>query len=269
MTFANKGLYDNLQKYNLPYAEAVFDIDYYCHHSPQPFIQLAAELWPSEQDGPLPTLTHSFVALLEDKQQRLLRLYTQNIDGLEQQAGLSPNDKLVECHGHFRTARCTHCRIVADMNVVRQSIQRNLKVPLCAHCQHYVKPDIVFFGEQLPPRFHQLLPSDLVQADLLLVLGTSLQVPPVALIPDSVHCHRRILVNRELVGSFGAKDIFLQGDCDTTIQDLAERLGWLEDLHRHHEAVSADKSRLSTTKKMKSNSKIGDAVVIEKIQEQS
>jgi Sir2 family len=71
------GLYDNLQKYNLPYAEAVFDIDYYPRH-PQPFVQLAAELWPNPSDAssPKPTLTHCFVALLA-KKGKLLRNYSQ------------------------------------------------------------------------------------------------------------------------------------------------------------------------------------------------
>jgi Sir2 family len=66
------GLYDNLQKYNLPYAEAVFDIQYY-QMNPHPFIKLASELWP---DRHRPTLTHSFIALLAEKQ-LLLRNYTQ------------------------------------------------------------------------------------------------------------------------------------------------------------------------------------------------
>lgn len=71
------GLYDNLQKYNLPYAEAVFDIDYY-QRNPLPFVQLASELWPNELDDafPKPTLTHSFIALLSDKG-LLLRNYSQ------------------------------------------------------------------------------------------------------------------------------------------------------------------------------------------------
>jgi Sir2 family len=66
------GLYDNLQKYNLPYAEAVFDIQYY-QVNPHPFIKLASELWPQHHR---PTITHTFIALLADKQ-RLLRNYTQ------------------------------------------------------------------------------------------------------------------------------------------------------------------------------------------------
>lgn len=71
------GLYDNLSKYNLPYAEAVFDIDYYPRH-PQAFVQLANELWPDPNTiaAPKPTLTHCFVALLAEKG-KLLRNYSQ------------------------------------------------------------------------------------------------------------------------------------------------------------------------------------------------
>jgi Sir2 family len=71
------GLYDNLAKYKLPYAEAVFDIEYY-PNNPHPFVQLAAELWPDPDDPkcPKPTLTHCFVTLLAEKG-KLLRNYSQ------------------------------------------------------------------------------------------------------------------------------------------------------------------------------------------------
>jgi NAD-dependent SIR2 family protein deacetylase len=67
------GLYDNLQKYNLPYPEAVFDLSFYMNN-PDPFVQLASELWPGLRHSP--TVTHSFIALLE-KKGMLLRNYTQ------------------------------------------------------------------------------------------------------------------------------------------------------------------------------------------------
>ena len=72
------GLYDNLQKYNLPYPEAIFDVEFY-REDPSPFVTLAKELWPGIVFSP--TLTHSFLKLLSDKG-LLLRLYTQNIDGM-------------------------------------------------------------------------------------------------------------------------------------------------------------------------------------------
>jgi len=84
------GLYDNLQKYNLPHPQAVFDVGFY-RSNPQPFVTLAKELWPGLTHSP--TLTHSFLKMLSDKG-LLLRLYSQNIDGLEYLAGI-PDDKLV------------------------------------------------------------------------------------------------------------------------------------------------------------------------------
>ena len=94
------GLYSNLQKYNLPKPEAVFDVDFFAEN-PQPFYQLAKELFPG---GYKPTRAHAFVRLLHEKG-LLLRLFSQNIDSLETQAGI-PADKVVAAHGNFDSAWC-------------------------------------------------------------------------------------------------------------------------------------------------------------------
>jgi hypothetical protein len=94
----------------------------------------------------------------------------------------------------------------------------------------------VFFGESLPDRFHRLLQEDLPKADLLLVMGTSLQVAPVSLIPAMVSCNR-VLFNRDLVMKIQkGRDIFVAGDCDTNVQDLCDLLGWGTDLINAHNA---------------------------------
>ena len=79
------GLYDNLQQYNIPYPEAIFDIDYF-HQNPRPFFTLAKELYPSGKYRP--NYIHYLVRLLYDKEM-LLRMYTQNIDGLERREYLN------------------------------------------------------------------------------------------------------------------------------------------------------------------------------------
>jgi NAD-dependent SIR2 family protein deacetylase len=231
------GLYDNLQKYNLPFPEAVFDLGFY-RRNPSPFVQLASELWPGLKHSP--TMTHSFIALLE-KKGMLLRTYTQNIDMLDVLAGVS-EERMIECHGHFRTASCTVCSNSFDGEECKRLIVEEKRAPSCVHCKGHVKPDIVFFGEGLPDRFHKLVKKDVRDADLLIVMGTSLMVSPVCQIPDMVRrdCPR-VLFNRELVGSFcrggGMKsrrksydnierDIFHEGDCDETIRLLCSLLGW-------------------------------------------
>jgi len=255
------GLYDNLQRYNLPYPEAVFDVNYFREY-PQAFMALSKEIWPGLErpcdddttsdshstTSPSPTLTHSFLALLE-KKNLLLRCYTQNIDGLEVIGGVSPS-RIVECHGHFRSASCIHCGaqgciervkryVLGDKNVTSSPFLLPGEPPICDVCKiGYVKPDIVFFGEQLPSRVNQLLEGDLKAAKLLIIMGTSLQVgkfikvapndentrtvkfcllhqillmslanfhafitAPVAMIPNQVpYSCRRILLNHELVG---------------------------------------------------------------------
>ncbi|XP_072906100.1 NAD-dependent protein deacetylase sirtuin-3, mitochondrial isoform X6 [Hemitrygon akajei] len=98
------GLYDNLQQYDVPYPEAIFDIGYFAHN-PEPFFAVARQLYPGHCK---PNYTHYFVRLLHQKG-LLLRMYTQNIDGLERRAGIPP-EKLVEAHGTFSTATCTICR---------------------------------------------------------------------------------------------------------------------------------------------------------------
>jgi NAD-dependent SIR2 family protein deacetylase len=238
------GLYDNLAKYNLPFPEAVFDVQFY-RKNPQPFISLAKEIWPGMTHSP--TLTHSFLKLLSDRN-LLLRNYSQNIDGLEFLAEI-PADELVECHGHFRTASCTGCGKVADGEQVKRTILQG-EIPTCRvhppQCQDPVKPDIVFFGESLPDRFHQLLKKDLKQADLLLIMGTSLQVAPVSQIPNMVSCPR-VLFNRDLVLRMKKKDVFVEGDCDTNVELLCQLLGWDQELREQNKKTNiSDKKKVVT-----------------------
>ena len=99
-------------------------------------------------------------------------------------------------------------------------------------CGGLVKPDIVFFGEALPRAFFELT-DKAKEADLILVMGTSLQVHPFASLPNMADEEiPRVLFNLERVGSFGtqADDVMVLGDCDAGIRTLADELGWREEL---------------------------------------
>lgn len=72
------GLYANLEQYNIPYPEAVFNIDFFSN-DPLPFFSLAKALYPGSHR---PNYIHYFIRMLHH-QGLLLRMYTQNIDGLE------------------------------------------------------------------------------------------------------------------------------------------------------------------------------------------
>lgn len=94
------GLYSNLARLDLPYPEAIFDISFF-RNNPLPFYTLAHELYPGKHR---PTIAHSFVRMLSDKG-ILLKLFTQNIDCLEREAGI-PDYQIVEAHGSFARQRC-------------------------------------------------------------------------------------------------------------------------------------------------------------------
>lgn len=88
-----------------------------------------------------------------------------------------------------------------------------------------MKPDIVFFHESLPDDFHNAMAEDKDECDLLIVIGSSLKVKPVALIPTSIPANvPQILINREHL-SHMTFDVELMGDCDIIIQELCHRLG--------------------------------------------
>lgn len=233
------GLYYNLKQYNLPYPEAIFDLVYF-EQDPRPFLTLAKELYPGGKYHP--NLGHHFIHLLH-KKGKLLRMYTQNIDGLERLSGI-PEEKLVEAHGGFSTASCIRCSKKHDPHKTREDILQG-KTVYCdrSFCKGLVKPDIVFFGEALPERFwlHEI---DASLADFLIVIGTSLEVYPFAGVADAVQFNiPRLLLNRTVVGSFGYRDhdAILSGDITESIKSLASALDWtteLDELVRQYEQLN-------------------------------
>lgn len=205
------GLYSNLQRFDLPFPEAVFDLEY-LRERPEAFFLLASEMYPTQFE---PTAFHRFVAWLA-RLGYLKRVYTQNIDTLERRAGV-PAELIVEAHGSFSANHCIDCHEEADKDEVERTIVVEKEVPRCKVCDGIVKPDIVFFGEALPERFHELMATDFDDVDLAIVAGTSLQVSPFnqlpMLVPKGVP---RYLLNRDKVGNLGSRkaDVLVLEDMD-------------------------------------------------------
>ncbi|KAI3643265.1 hypothetical protein MP228_012820 [Amoeboaphelidium protococcarum] len=234
------GLYSNLEKFNLPYPEAIFDMEFFLEE-PEPFYALAKELYPGNFT---PSLAHHFIKLLATKK-LLLRNYTQNIDTLERVAGID-EELLIEAHGSFHAAHCVNqkCRRKYKHEAIKAQVF-NDEIPRCDKCKSLVKPDIIFFGEGLPQRFFKSIPGDFAKCDLLIVMGTSLTVHPFAsLITQVMSTVPRILINMERVGTQmlngfdfdnqhgHGRDIMLQGRCDDEVSKLANLLGWSGDLQQ-------------------------------------
>ncbi|KAJ3360528.1 NAD-dependent protein deacetylase sirtuin-2 [Allomyces arbusculus] len=242
------GLYANLQKYNLPEPEDMFCVDYF-EENPDPFFTLAKEMYPGQFK---PTRTHHFLKLLNDKG-LLRRILTQNIDALENMAGI-PATKIVAAHGNFSRARCLSCRRIVTSRERLRALRARIfegqpgdPAPRCDSCgTGLIKPDIVFFGEEMPREFGLAVKGDLPRADLVVVMGTSLKVAPFCHAVDHARPSvPRVLINRERVGEkkhgflgmdFDGschryhRDVFIKGSCDDVVADLCELLGWTDEL---------------------------------------
>ncbi len=232
------GLYSNLARLDLPYPEAVFDISFF-RENPLPFYMLAQELYPGKY---YPTISHAFIALLA-KKGVLKMLFTQNIDCLERRAGVS-DELVVEAHGSFAHQHCIDCSAEFPQEEMDEFVTMG-DVPHCHECNGLVKPDIVFFGEQLPKRFFDTTPVA-SEGDAMIVIGTSLTVAPFSHLPEyAMDGTPRLLLNMEQVGGLGSRpdDVLLLGDCDSGICKLAAELDWLEELQVLYKEVGGPKAQ--------------------------
>jgi len=218
----------------------LFNIEFF-RTNVQPFYDFAKELWPGNVK---PSPCHRFIRALE-RNKKLLRNYTQNIDTLESVCGIK---HIIQCHGSFDTATCTSCKFKCDGKEISSSVLKG-KLPYCPKCSEkekldddreddtdpsftkgVMKPDITFFGEALPDLFHKNIKVDIPKCDLLIVIGTSLQVAPVSNIIKMVDKDvPQILINREIVAEPHEFDIELLGNCDDVVRVLAKRLEWTID----------------------------------------
>ncbi|EEA28071.1 Sir2 histone deacetylase Hst2 [Talaromyces marneffei ATCC 18224] len=253
------GLYSNLAHLELPDPEAVFNITFF-RENPVPFYTLAKELYPGRYR---PTIAHSFITLLHRKG-RLLKNFTQNIDCLEREAGL-PGEMIIDAHGSFASQHCIDCKSHYPDDLMKEVVTKG-EVPHCQtpECNGLVKPDIVFFGEALPGAFfdNRDLPA---QADLCIVMGTSLTVQPFAGLPSFCRDETpRLLINMEQVGGLGSRadDVLLLGDCDEGVRKLAKALGWLEELEALWEETNPNKEDrdLETAPKKTRDERLHDEV---------
>ena len=121
--------------------------------------------------------TGALVAL--ERRGTLRALVTQNIDGLHQLAGHSPS-KIVEVHGTMRDVMCMACGWRGPMGPVMDRVRAGEEDPDCERCGGILKSATISFGQALDPLVISRAMRAAEDADLLLAIGTSLQVYPVA-----------------------------------------------------------------------------------------
>ncbi|MDQ3033756.1 MAG: NAD-dependent deacylase [Myxococcota bacterium] len=167
-----------------------------------------------------PNLTHRVLAQLESR--GLLRaIVTQNIDGLHQRAG---SVEVLEVHGTWRTARCLQCGAGDDTMRLLAELRPGER-PTCAVCAGLVKPDVVLFGEPLARDFEKAERA-IDRCDLLLAIGTSMEVWPVAGLAPRAHRAgaRVVVINREETAIDDEADLVIHVELSAFAQRVAREL---------------------------------------------
>jgi NAD-dependent deacetylase len=121
-----------------------------------------------------PNAAHHAIAGWQDRFEELT-VVTQNIDGLHQLAG---SRNVIELHGNIWRARCTVCRLAHAIPI------DGTRPEACSECGNSLRPDVVLFGEMLPPGAFEFASQRALGCDLCLVIGTSGIVYPAASLPE-------------------------------------------------------------------------------------
>lgn len=126
-----------------------------------------------------PNAAHFALAALEANG-RLQATITQNIDLLHSKAG---SKNLYELHGSMRQASCLACHTQVDGLEMWQTVADTCQMPTCSTCGHVLKPNVILFGEMLPALTMHLAQQEAQKCDLMLVVGSSLEVAPAGDLP--------------------------------------------------------------------------------------
>lgn len=129
-----------------------------------------------------PNAGHQAVVELEH-QGRLDTVITQNTDGLHRMAGTSA-ERLVEVHGSMRGVMCMGCGDRGDMRAALDRVTAGEADPSCRDCGGILKATTVLFGEGLDPADVEAAEAAARRCDLMMAVGTTLGVYPVALLPQ-------------------------------------------------------------------------------------
>ena len=175
-----------------PKAERLSNIHYYMS---DPEVRRLS--WQSRLQHPawhaVPNSGHRALVDLE-RAGRLHALITQNIDGLHQLAGSSPG-LVIEVHGTVREVMCMQCGWRGPMSDALDRVRAGEADPPCQHCGGILKSATISFGQPLVPEVIERAMRAAEQADLLLSVGTSLQVYPIAgVVPAARAAGARVVI---------------------------------------------------------------------------
>jgi NAD-dependent deacetylase len=169
-----------------------------------------------------PNAAHEAIAELE-RRGFVRAVVTQNIDLLHERAG---SREVVEVHGSIRSSSCPGCGAVYPLAEVVELL-RSSDAPACPRCGAVVKPDVVFFGELLPEASIDRAYGLAREAGLMLVVGSALEVWPVAELPlITLGAGGSLaIVNKGPTAMDGRAELKIDGSAGEALTAVVEALG--------------------------------------------
>lgn len=192
------------------------------HYLADPEVRKAA--WQNRLQSPAwhaePNSGHHAVTELE-RQGRLLAVITQNVDELHQRAG-TPAHKVIEVHGTMRRVTCWGCGKEAPMERALARVRAGEEDPACRTCGGVLKSATISFGQALVPEVIDRAMDAAEACDLLLAVGSTLQVYPAAYAVPRAQASgaRVVIVNAEPTAMDALADVVLQGSISETLPRL-------------------------------------------------
>ena len=199
-----------------PQAEKLSNIHYYVADP-----EIRRKSWRARLAHPAwtawPNAGHAAIVELE-RRGKLHALITQNIDGLHQKAGNSP-ERVIEVHGTVHTVVCLSCGWKGPMQATLDRVRSGESDPACGHCGGILKSDTISFGQALVPAVIDRAMQSAAEADLLFSIGTSLQVYPIAgAVPAAKRAGARVgIMNAEPTPFDGIADAVLRDSIGETL----------------------------------------------------
>jgi NAD-dependent deacetylase len=177
--------------------------------------------WRARRDHPAwraePNRAHTALAGLA-RSGLVTSVITQNIDGLHQKAGNSPK-RVIEVHGTVHGVVCLSCGWKGSMQATLARVRAGESDPPCERCGGILKSDTISFGQALVPEVIDRAMQAAADADLLISVGTSLRVYPIAgAVPAAKNAGARVvIVNAEATPFDGIADAVLRGAIGETL----------------------------------------------------
>lgn len=179
--------------------------------------RMASPMWNAQ-----PNRAHLALVALE-RRGKLHALITQNIDELHQIAGNSA-ERVIEVHGTARRVMCWACGQRTPMEVVLQRVRDGEDDPACLRCGGILKSDTISFGQALVPEVIERAMLAASEADVILAIGSTLQVFPAAGVVPAAHDAgaRVVIINNQPTPMDPLADVLMRGAIGELLPPLCE-----------------------------------------------